>query len=54
MIEMYYNLVINGRRTCDEGNPDVPLVPASIRKDVLALLTERGYDANGKPIEVAE
>lgn len=52
MIEMYYELVIAGRRTCDETNKDVTLVPAGIRPDVLALLTERGYDANGKPIEV--
>lgn len=47
MVEMYFVLVTNKRRTCNEENPTVTLVPAKHRADVLALLISRGYDADG-------
>lgn len=50
MAEMYFNLVLAGKRTCDETNTAVKLVPATYRAEVSALLTERGYDANGNTL----
>lgn len=50
MIHLYYNLVINKKRTCNPENKDVRQVPESLQKEVLALLTERGYDADGNPV----
>ena len=47
MIDMYVLLVINKKRTCDETNRSIPLVPVHLRSDVLAVLRQRGYDANG-------
>lgn len=52
MAEMYYQLVINGKRTCDESNKSVKLVPENWRNAVIALLSERGYDKNGSIITV--
>ncbi|NLY20141.1 MAG: hypothetical protein GXZ08_02505 [Tissierellia bacterium] len=48
MIDMYFNLVINGKRTCDEKNKEVILVPKKLLKTVSEKLTEEGYDLNGK------
>lgn len=50
MVDMYYKLVLAGKRTCDENNTDVILVPITYRADVLAMLLDNGYDANGKKI----
>lgn len=50
MAEMYFTLVINKKRTCDETNKNVPLVPVNLRDEVINLLTERGYDLNGNKI----
>ena len=50
MIELYFKLVMAGRRTCDETNSTVTKVPAHLMSDVTALLSERGYDKNGKKI----
>ena len=47
MTEMYFHLVINQRRTCDEKNKVVKLVPKTQLSAVKALLEERGYDLNG-------
>ncbi len=47
MAEMYFNLVINHRRTCDETNKEIILVPVNYRQAVAELLSARGYDANG-------
>ena len=47
MTEMYFQLVINQRRTCDEKNKAVRLVPKTQLSAVKALLEERGYDLNG-------
>lgn len=47
MIELYYNLVINQKRTCDETNLTVVQVPIKYRADVILLLSERGFDING-------
>lgn len=50
MIEMYYKLVIAGRRTCDKDNKEVTQVPEALRADVLDMLTKDGRDANGNII----
>ena len=50
MIQMYFNLVIAGRRTCDVTNKTVTLVPEALRAEVLDMLTKDGRDANGKLI----
>lgn len=50
MIEMYYNLVLAKKRTCNPDNKNVILVPITFRKDVLDLLTLKGYDADGNII----
>ena len=47
MAEMYFNLVLAHKRTCNEENKSVTLVPITYRADVLAMLTARGYDADG-------
>ncbi len=52
MAEMYYQLVINGKRTCDESNKSVKLVPENWQNAVTTLLTERGYDKNGSTVVV--
>ncbi len=54
MDEMYYQLVINKKRTCDESNKSVKLVPSNWRDAVMALLSERGYDLNGSKKESEE
>lgn len=51
MVDMYVALVINGRRTCNEENKSVPLVPKKWRAKVLEDLTALGLDANGNPAE---
>ena len=48
MAEVYFKLVVAGRRTCDSTNAEVQQVPATMKDAVLALLTKRGYDANGQ------
>lgn len=50
MVELYFNLVINKKRTCDDTNKDITLVPVTYRDEVINLLTERGYDKNGNKI----
>lgn len=50
MAEMYYNLVINHKRTCDENNTAVKPVPIKWQTEVLALLAQQGYDADGNKI----
>lgn len=50
MIELYFNLVINKKRTCDDTNRDITLVPITYIDEVISLLTERGYDLNGNKI----
>lgn len=51
MTEVYFQLVINQRRTCDEKNKDVKLVPKIQLDAVKELLVERGYDLNGYKTE---
>ena len=50
MAELYFNLVINKKRTCDELNTEITKVPTSLIADVTALLEERGYDKNGNKV----
>lgn len=50
MVEMYFTLVINKKRTCDETNKNVPLVPVTYRDEVINLLNKKGYDKNGNKI----
>lgn len=50
MIDLYVTLVIAGKRTCDENNKDVKIVPEEHRADVLEVLKKKGYDANGQKI----
>ena len=50
MVEVYFKLVINKKRTCDETNTIVKQVPAALADDVKKLLTQRGYDFNGNKI----
>ena len=47
MTEIYFQLVINQRRTCNEKNKTVKIVPKTQLSAVKALLEERGYDLNG-------
>lgn len=47
MIEMYYQLVLAHRRTCDETNKNVILVPYTYRETVSQMLMSNGYDKNG-------
>ena len=47
METMYFNLVLAHKRTCNEKNTEVKLVPATYRATVLSMLTEKGYDADG-------
>ena len=49
MAELYFELVVAGKRTCNNKNGTVKKVPKHLQAEVLALLTERGYDADGKP-----
>lgn len=51
MIDLYVGLVINGKRTCDENNKKVRLVPKHLREDVISELKKQGYDKNGDKIE---
>ena len=50
MVEMYVLLVVNKKRTCNEENKSVPVVPAHLRADVLEVLNQRGYDEDGNKI----
>ena len=50
MIEMYYNLVLAKKRTCNPETVGVKLVPVTYRADVLKVLNENGYDADGNII----
>lgn len=50
MVELYFNLVINKKRTCDEKNALVLKVPTNLMSAVTDLLEERGYDKNGNKI----
>lgn len=47
MVEMYYSLVLAHKRTCNTENKEIKLVPITYRNEVLALLFDRGYDADG-------
>lgn len=51
MAEMYFNLVINHRRTCNLENKQVKQVPTLWREEVISLLSERGYDHDGKKLD---
>ena len=51
MKELYFNLVIAGKRTCDENNSDIIKVPKNLIIEVSELLAERGYDKNGNKIK---
>ena len=50
MDRVYFELVINDMRTCDENNKTLPMVPKRHLTAVLAMLEEDGRDANGKKI----
>lgn len=50
MVDMYVELVLAGKRTCDETNQNVTQVPRKLHAAVLSVLTEMGYDANGKKL----
>lgn len=50
MLELYFNLVINKKRTCDDANKDITLVPVTYRDEVISLLAKRGYDLDGNKI----
>lgn len=50
MIDMYVALVMAGRRTCNEENKSVSLVPLKWRAAVLEDLTALGLDADGNPM----
>lgn len=50
MIQMYFNLVVAGRRTCNPETKGITMVPENLRADVIKLLTEAGRDLDGKLI----
>lgn len=47
MKEMYFNLVLAHKRTCNTENKSVPLVPVTYRKAVSEMLKNEGYDDDG-------
>ena len=51
MVDMYFNLVMAGRRTCDEKNSKVKLVPYTFLAEVQAKLKAEGFDNNGKKLK---
>lgn len=50
MVDMYLALVIAGRRTCNEENKDIVLVPTRYRQAVIDELTALGLDKDGNLI----
>lgn len=48
---LYFNLVKAKLRTCNKNNTDIKLVPENLLDAVLSLLQERGFDADGNPIQ---
>lgn len=50
MAETYFTLVLAKKRTCDETNTAVKLVPITWRAEVLSILVARGFDANGNTL----
>lgn len=50
MVDMYVALVIAGRRTCNDENKNVPLVPIKWRSAVLEDLEALGLDADGNAV----
>ena len=50
MDKVYFELVINGMRTCDENNKTLPMVHKKHLAAVLEMLKKDGRDANGKKI----
>lgn len=51
MVEVYFNLVKEQKRTCNPKNKSVPQVPAKWLAEVKALLKERGYDNDGNILD---
>ena len=51
MREMYYKLVLAHKRTCNESNKKISIVPITYRAEVLSMLLENGYDADGNIIQ---
>ena len=47
MAEFYDRLVLAHKRTCDENNKSVRIVPYTYRETVSQMLTDKGYDLNG-------
>ena len=47
MAEFYYRLVLAHKRTCDENNKSVRIVPYTYREIVSQMLVDTGYDLNG-------
>ena len=50
MIDLYVNLVIAKKRTCNPENKKVRLVPKSLRDDVAKELKNQGYNLDGDRI----
>lgn len=50
MVDMYLALVIAGRRTCNDENKDIVLVPTRYRQAVINELTALGLDKDGNLI----
>lgn len=50
MVEQYFYLVVNKKRTCNENTKGVKLVPVECRAEVSALLSERGFSLDGDKI----
>lgn len=50
MEQMYFDLVVAGRRTCNKENKKLKQVPATVYDAVLEMLTADGRDADGKKI----
>ena len=48
MVELYFQLVVGKRRTCNPLNTMVPQVPEKYRLPVLELLAAAGLDADGE------
>lgn len=47
MIDLYFNLVKNKKRTCDIENQKVKPVPSNWINEVSEKLKAEGYDLNG-------
>lgn len=50
MVDFFFYRVIDGHRTCNPENNELPLVPKRFIQSVSEMLEKEGLDLDGKPI----